>query len=51
MQLKYLSEKHEGKFLKLRFALSPFSFVFLILGDKQSHLIMETLDTNDVTYI
>ena len=51
MQLKYLSEKHEGKLLKLRFVLSPFSFVFLILGDEQSHLIMETLDTDEATYI
>ena len=49
--LKYLSEKHEGKLLKLRFVLSPFSFVFLILGNEQFHVVMETLDTDEATYI
>ena len=51
MQLQYLSEKHEGKLLKLRFVLSPFSFVFLVLGNEQFHVVMETLDTDEATYI
>jgi hypothetical protein len=49
--LKYLSEMHEGKILKIRFVLSPFSFVFLIEGVEQYHIVMETLDTDEATYI
>lgn len=50
-QLRYLAEKHESSILKLRFVLSPFSFVFLITGKTQNHLILETLDTEEATYI
>ena len=49
--LKYLSEMHEGKVLKIRFVLNPFSFVFLIGGIEQYHIVMETLDTDEATYI
>ncbi|SEB20897.1 DEAD/DEAH box helicase [Pedobacter hartonius] len=51
IHLKYLSEVHEGKILKIRFVLSPFSFVFLIGGIEQYHIVMETLDTDEATYI
>ncbi len=37
--------------LKLRFVLQPFSFVFLLAGEKQYHLILETLDTDEATYL
>ncbi|MCK9399778.1 MAG: DEAD/DEAH box helicase [Bacteroidales bacterium] len=50
-QLRYLAEKHESSILKLRFVLSPFSFVFLVAGKNQNHLILETLDTEEATYI
>jgi hypothetical protein len=50
-QLVYLSQKHESKILKLRFILSPFSFVFLLSGNKQYHIVWETLDTEEATYI
>jgi len=50
-QLKYLASKHERNILKLRFVLSPFSFVFLIAGNVCYHLILETLDTEEATYI
>lgn len=50
-QLRYLADRHERQVLKLRFVLSPFSFVFLLAGEEQYHLILETLDTEEATYI
>lgn len=50
-QLRYLSELHLGKVLKIRFVLSPFAFVFIIPGKEQYHIVMETLDTDKATYI
>jgi superfamily II DNA or RNA helicase len=49
--LRYLSQKHERSILKLRFVLEPFSFVFLLSGNNQYHLVWETLDTEEATYI
>jgi len=49
--LRYLSQKHERTILKLRFVLEPFSFVFLLSGNNQYHLVWETLDTEEATYI
>lgn len=37
--------------MKLRFVLQPFSFVFLIAGKQNYHIILETLDTEEATYI
>ena len=50
-QVKYLAGKHEAHVLKLRFILQPFSFIFLIGGQKKYHLIWETLDSEEATYI
>lgn len=50
-QLRYLASKHNGETLKLRFVLNPFSFVFLLSGNDQYHIILETLDTEEATYI
>ena len=50
-QLRYLAGNHEGNLLKIRFVLSPFSFVFLLMGDEQLHIILETLDTEEATYL
>ncbi len=50
-QLEYLASRHERIILKLRFVLSPFSFVFLIAGNECYHLVLETLDTEEATYI
>lgn len=50
-QLRYLASKHDGTTLKLRFVLNPFSFVFLIPGTEQYHIVLETLDTEEATYI
>ena len=50
-QLRYLASKHEVSILKLRFVLSPFSFVFLLSGQEHYHMVLETLDTEEATYI
>ena len=50
-QLYYLAEQHETNVLKIRFVLSPFAFVFLLNGEEQYHIVMETLDTEEATYI
>ncbi|WP_371328239.1 DEAD/DEAH box helicase family protein [Pedobacter sp. ok626] len=51
IQLRYLSDLHLGNVLKIRFVLSPFAFVFLLAGKEQYHIVMETLDTDEATYI
>jgi len=51
LQLKYLSSKHEASILKLRFVLQPFSFLFLLADEKKYHIIWETLDSEEATYI
>ncbi len=51
LQLKYLSGKHEASVLKLRFILQPFSFIFLIAGENKYHLIWETLNSEEATYL
>lgn len=49
--LQYLTNLHEGSILKLCFVLSPFAFVFLLAGQQQYHIAMETLDTDEATYL
>ena len=49
--LRYLANNHESTIFKIRFVLHPFSFVFLLKGEDQLHFIMETLDTEEATYI
>jgi superfamily II DNA or RNA helicase len=50
-QLRFLANRHEGTHLKIRFVLSPFSFVFLLSSEQQFHIILETLDTEEATYL
>jgi superfamily II DNA or RNA helicase len=50
-QLRFLANRHEGTYLKIRFVLSPFSFIFLLSGEQQFHIIFETLDTEEATYL
>lgn len=50
-QLSYLASRHQGKLLKIRFVLNPFSFLFLLVGEENFHLVLETLDTEEATYI
>jgi len=49
--LRFLSSKHLHDIMKLRFIHKPFSFIFLIQGDKNYHIIWETLDTEEATYV
>ncbi|OWW24467.1 hypothetical protein B4Q04_14205 [Zobellia sp. OII3] len=50
-QLLYLSNKHLYEKLKIRFVLNPFSFVFLLEGEQKFHIVLETLDTKEATYV
>jgi hypothetical protein len=50
-QLQYLANRHEKLILKIRFVLSPFSFVFLVRGKEYFYIILETLDSEEATYI
>ena len=50
-QLRYLADNHDRSMLKLRFVLHPFSFVFLLSGNNQIHVVLETLDTEVDSYI
>ncbi len=50
-QLRFLSSKHSHEIMKLRFIHKPFSFIFLIQGDRNYHIIWETLDTEEATYV
>lgn len=50
-QLKYLSSQHLSYVLKLRFILNPFSFLFLLAGESKYHLVWETLNSEEATYI
>lgn len=49
--LRYLADRHERSILKIRFVLCPFSFVFLLAGENQFHIILETLDIEEATYL
>lgn len=49
--LQYLSGKHAFDVLRLRFILKPFSFLFLLEGAEHYHLVWETLDTEEATYV
>lgn len=50
-QIKYLADRHESQVMKIRFVLNPFSFVFLLSGEQNYFVVLETLDTEEATYI
>lgn len=50
-QLRYLSGIHAHHVMKLRFVHKPFSFLFLIEGERNYHIVWETLDTREATYV
>ncbi|HMK16623.1 MAG TPA: hypothetical protein VK492_00365 [Chitinophagaceae bacterium] len=50
-QLRFLSSKHKFDLLKLRIVHKPFSFIFLLSGINNFHIVWETLDTTEATYI
>lgn len=49
--IRFLADRHQGSVLKLRFVLQPFSLVFLLEGRRQYHLVLETLNTEEATYV
>lgn len=49
--LRYLADNHAGHLIKIRFVLQPFSFVFMLEGKEQFHIILETLDTEEASYL
>ncbi|MEZ4969425.1 MAG: DEAD/DEAH box helicase family protein [Flavobacteriaceae bacterium] len=49
--IQYLAERHESSIMKIRFVLNPISFVFLLAGEKSYFVVLETLDTEEATYI
>ena len=49
--IQYLADKHENQVMKIRFVLNPFSFVFLLTGEQSYFIVLETLDTEEATYI
>ena len=49
--IQYLADKHESQVMKIRFVLTPFSFVFLLSGKQNYFVVLETLDTEEATYI
>ena len=49
--LRFLSSKHKADIGKLRFVHKPFSFVFLLSSLDKFHIVWETLDTQEATYI
>jgi superfamily II DNA or RNA helicase len=51
LQLTYLASQHLSSILKVRFILSPFSFLFLLAGENKYHIIWETLNSEEATYI
>ena len=49
--IQYLAERHASQVMKIRFVLHPFSFVFLLAGGQSYFVVLETLDTEEATYI
>jgi superfamily II DNA or RNA helicase len=49
--LKFLAAQHLSSVLKIRFVLQPFSFLFLLQGDKKYYMVWETLNSEEATYI
>jgi hypothetical protein len=49
--LKYLSSRHAHDIMKLKLVHKPFSFIFLIQGSRNYHVVWETLDTKEATYV
>jgi len=49
--LRWLSARHAYGVMPLRFVLKPFSFLFLLEGPINYHIVWETLDTEEATYV
>lgn len=49
--IQFLADRHKSQVMKIRFVLNPFSFVFLLEGKQSYFVVLETLDTEEATYI
>jgi len=49
--LRFLAGNHQSALTGIRYILSPFSLVFLIRLRSYYYLIVETVDTEEATYI
>lgn len=49
--LQYLSRNHEHQIMKLRIVVKPSSFLFLLKGKNNFHIVWETIDTEEATYV
>jgi superfamily II DNA or RNA helicase len=49
--IQYLADRHDSRVMKIRFVLNPFSFLFLLVGEQSYFVVLETLDTEEATYI
>jgi superfamily II DNA or RNA helicase len=50
-QLRFLAGNHQSALTGVRYMLTPFSLVFLIRGRTNHYLVIETVDTEEATYI
>lgn len=50
-QLVFLIQKHSSNLSKIRFVLQPFSFIFMLEGEEELHVVLETYNTEEATYI
>lgn len=50
-ELRYLAEKHQKGISAIRYLLTPFSLTFILKGNQQFYLVLETIDTEEATYI
>ena len=49
--LRFLANQHMQEIMKIRFVLHPFAFLFLLEGEQMYHIVMETLDTEEASYM
>ena len=49
--LRHLSARHEGDVFRLRMTGNPVSFIFVLKGRAYFHLIWETYETEEATYV
>ncbi|SJN49879.1 DEAD/DEAH box helicase [Sphingobacterium sp. JB170] len=49
--VQFLADHHLTSIMKIRFVLRPFAFVFLLSRENQYHVVLETLDTEEATYV
>jgi hypothetical protein len=49
--MRYLADNHDTKMMKLRVIRKPFSYLFLLAGNKNYYFVWEVLNKEEATYI